>query len=290
MLQSMTGFGKSTTEIPNKKIVVEIKSLNGKQLDINSKIPTAYREKEVEMRTMLSQTIERGKVDFLVSVEQSDASGASKINPYVIQAYYNQIRETVQQMDITFPENWLSVVLRLPEAVRTEIVDLDEYEWKLLHRTVKEALNHLVAFRTQEGKMIEEVLQTKIEAIAELLSQIDQYDAERTVKIKQRMEESLRKLDVVSYDENRFEQEMIYYIERLDISEEKARLDNHLKYFLTTMRTEHSQGRKLGFIAQEMGREINTLGSKSNHAEMQKLVVRMKDELEQIKEQVLNIL
>ncbi|MDR1738602.1 MAG: YicC family protein [Candidatus Symbiothrix sp.] len=290
MLQSMTGFGKSTTEIPNKKIVVEIKSLNGKQLDINSKIPTAYREKEVEMRTMLSQTIERGKVDFLVSVEQSDASGASKINPYVIQAYYNQIRETVQQMDITFPENWLSVVLRLPEAVRTEIVDLDEYEWKLLHRTVKEALNHLVAFRTQEGKMIEEVLQTKIEAIAELLSQIDQYDAERTVKIKQRMEESLRKLEVVSYDENRFEQEMIYYIERLDISEEKARLDNHLKYFLTTMHTEHSQGRKLGFIAQEMGREINTLGSKSNHAEMQKLVVRMKDELEQIKEQVLNIL
>jgi uncharacterized protein (TIGR00255 family) len=290
MIQSMTGFGKAVIELPGKKISVEIKSLNSKQLDLNAKIPSAYREKEIEIRTLLSQTVERGKVDFFVSIEQGDTMISSKINVGAIENYYEQIKEISDKLNLKIPADCLSVILRLPEAIKTETVEPDENEWKTVKDTITEALKTFVAFRTQEGEMLEKVFKNKIEAIAILLQEIETYDSERVEKIKTRMAETLKKTEIVSYDENRFEQEMIYYIERLDISEEKARLGNHLKYFLETMETEKNQGRKLGFITQEIGREINTLGSKSNHAEMQKLVVRMKDELEQIKEQILNVL
>jgi uncharacterized protein (TIGR00255 family) len=290
MIQSMTGFGKAVIELPGKKIGVEIKSLNSKQLDLNAKIPSAYREKEMEIRTILSQTIERGKVDFFISIDQGDATISSKINTDAIQNYYEQIKEISNKLNLEMPSDCLSLILRLPEVIKTETVEPDENEWKTVKNAISEALKTFVAFRTQEGEMLEKIFKNKIEAIVILLQEIETYDSERVEKIKMRIAETLKKTEIVSYDENRFEQEMIYYIERLDISEEKARLGNHLKYFLETMATEKNQGRKLGFITQEIGREINTLGSKANHAEIQKLVVRMKDELEQVKEQILNVL
>jgi uncharacterized protein (TIGR00255 family) len=290
MIQSMTGFGKAVIELPCKKISVEIKSLNGKQLDLNTKIPSIYREKEIEIRTLLSQTIERGKVDFFISIDQGDTAISSKINAGAIKNYYEQIKELSDKLNLEIPSDCLSAILRLPEAIKTETIEADENEWKTIKDAISEALKAIIAFRTQEGEMLEKVLKNKIKAIVNLLQEIEIYDSERVEKIKTRMAETLKKTEIVSYDENRFEQEMIYYIERLDISEEKARLGNHLSYFLETMETEKNQGRKLGFIIQEIGREINTLGSKSNHAEMQKLVVRMKDELEQMKEQILNVL
>ncbi|MDR2804105.1 MAG: YicC family protein [Dysgonamonadaceae bacterium] len=290
MIQSMTGFGKITTELPGKKISVEIKSLNSKQLDINTRIPNAYRDKEIEIRNLLSQTVERGKVDFSIYSDNVDTNVSSKINPMAVEMYYRQIRDAAQKLQLDLPDDWFSILLRLPDAVKTEIVEPDETEWKIVKNTIQEALKAFVAFRIQEGKMLETVFRTKVEAILALLKEVDNYDGERTEKIKNRLYDSIKKLELSGYDENRFEQEMIYYIERLDVNEEKSRLDNHLKYFLETMNNEKSQGRKLGFIVQEMGREINTLGSKSNHAEMQKIVVQMKDELEQIKEQILNVL
>ena len=291
MIQSMTGFGKVTAEFPGKKISVEIKSLNSKQLDLSTRIPTVYREKEIEIRNLLCRRIERGKVDFCIYMESTDTSASSKINVDVVKAYYEQIKETAQVLDVDVPNDWFSQVLRLPDALKTDWADLDNKEWLWLEQTIQQALDNLVSFRRQEGEMIAAVFQSKIDAIAQFLQEIDSFDPERLEKIKTRMEESLRKINNSNaYDENRFEQELIYYIERLDVSEEKMRLDNHLKYFINTMNNEKSQGRKLGFISQEIGREINTLGSKSNHAEMQKLVVRMKDELEQIKEQILNVL
>ena len=290
MIQSMTGFGKVTTELPGKKLSVEIKSLNGKQLDISTRIPNAYRDKEIEIRSLLSQTIERGKVDFSIYLDNVDTNISSKINQTAVEMYYKQIQDTAQRLQIDLPVEWFSVLLRLPDAVKTEIVELDDTEWRIVKKTVRDALKAFVAFRAQEGVMLEKVFRTKIAAIAGLLQGIDVYDLERIEKIKTRLHDSIKKLDIPGYDENRFEQELIYYIERLDVNEEKSRLDNHLKYFLETMANETSQGRKLGFIAQEMGREINTLGSKSNHVEMQKMVVQMKDELEQIKEQIQNVL
>ena len=289
MTQSMTGFGKAVTELPNKKISAEIKSLNSKQLDLNTRIPTIYREKELEIRTLFAPTIERGKVDFFLSIEQTETAASSKINVAAIENYYRQIKEAADKLNIAVPSDWFSVLVRLPEAVKTETAELDENEWNVVKSTIQEALKAFTDFRIQEGVMLENVFKNKIEQISHLLSKIEKYYPERLEKIKTRITDGLKKLDSV-YDENRFEQEMIYYIERLDINEEISRLNNHLKYFLETMETEKSQGRKLGFIAQEMGREINTLGSKSNHAEMQKIVVQMKDELEQIKEQILNVL
>jgi uncharacterized protein (TIGR00255 family) len=291
MIQSMTGFGKITKELPGRKINVEIKSLNSKQLDINTRIPTPYRDKEMEIRNLLAQTIERGKVDFVIYIDNVDTTVLSKISSTAIETYYKQIVEAARKLQIAMPSDWFSILLRLPDVVKTETAEeLDETEWELVKQTILEALEALEAFRTQEGTMLENVFRTKIAAISALLKEVDAYEPGRTEKIKTRLHESLKKLTLHDHDENRFEQEIIYYIERLDVNEEKARLDNHLKYFLETMDKEKSQGRKLGFIAQEMGREINTLGSKSNHVEIQKIVVRMKDELEQIKEQVLNVL
>jgi uncharacterized protein (TIGR00255 family) len=290
MIQSMTGFGKAEIDLPGKKITIEIKSLNSKQLDVNTRIPAAYREKEIEIRNMLAQEVERGKVEFIITLDAIGKSVSSAINQTVVKNYYEEIKGLSENLNIALPTEWFSIILRLPEAIKTEVTELDEKEWVAVQQAIKKALKSLNAFRKQEGLMLENVFIDKIDKIEQLLKEIDLYETERVEKVKNRIQEGLAKTDFGSYDENRFEQELIYYIERLDINEEKSRLSNHLKYFVETLRSEKSQGRKLGFISQEIGREINTLGSKSNHALIQKLVVQMKDELEQIKEQIFNVL
>lgn len=287
----MTGFGKATCEFGNKKIVVEIKSLNSKQLDLSTRISGLYREKDIEVRNELSQKLERGKIDFALYVDNSGKESVTLINQTVIESYYQQIKTLSENIGIEVPSNWFDVLLRLPDAMKTETVELDENEWLEIRKTIGLALNQLIAFRIQEGKSLETVFNNKISNIGRLLEETAPYEAERVEKIKERLEENLRALsDKIDYDRNRLEQELIFYIEKLDVNEEKVRLRNHLNYFLETMQHEKSPGKKLGFIAQEIGREVNTLGSKANNSEMQKIVVLMKDELEQIKEQVLNVL
>lgn len=291
MIQSMTGFGKATCEYANKKIVVEIKSLNSKQLDISTRISGLYREKDIEIRNELSQQVERGKVDFALYVDNSGKESVTQINQAVIESYYQQIRQISENIGIEVPSNWFEVLLRLPDTMKTETIELDENEWIEIRKTIAEAVQQLRNFRIQEGKSLEAVFNARIAHISELLTQIEPFELERVEKIKTRLEENLQALsDKIDFDNNRLEQELIFYIEKLDVNEEKVRLRNHLEYFIETMQSEKAPGKKLGFIAQEIGREINTLGSKSNHSEMQKIVVAMKDDLEQIKEQVLNIL
>jgi uncharacterized protein (TIGR00255 family) len=290
MVQSMTGFGKAEIEFSNKKIIIEIKSLNSKQLDTNIRIPNIYREKDIEIRNLLSQSVERGKVELSIITDTSDKT-TNVINQAVVKNYYEEIKKISEELHVDIPENWLSTVLRLPDSIKTDTSELDENEWKVIRKGIEKALVNLNEFRTQEGLMLENVFKTKIGNIEELFKEIEIYEPERIEHIKTRIQESFLKSESVrQYDENRFEQELIFYIDRLDINEEKSRLNNHLKYFIETLENEKNQGRKLGFIAQEIGREINTLGSKSNHAAMQKIVVQMKDELEQIKEQILNVL
>jgi len=289
MILSMTGYGKADTEFQNKKITVEIKSLNSKQFDINLRIPSIYKDKEFDIRNKLLQSIERGKVDFTILIDFNDRLQTGKINSNAVEGYYEEIKAIAQLLKINEPADWFSVLLRFPDIVKMEVAELNEEEWKAVAQTIDKALDAFTQFRVQEGKMLEQVFVEKTNNIISLSGEIENYESDRIEKIKIRMQESLRKLEI-EYDDNRFEQEMIYYIERLDISEEKARLSNHLNYFSETMIKEKSQGKKLGFIVQEIGREINTLGSKSNHAAMQQIVVRMKDELEQIKEQILNVL
>jgi uncharacterized protein (TIGR00255 family) len=291
MVQSMTGFGKATCENGNKKIVVEIKSLNSKQLDLSTRISGLYREKDIEIRTELSQQLERGKIDFALYIDNSGKESVSQINKSVLIAYYEQIKDISNSTGMEMPSNWFEVLLRMPDALKTEMVELDENEWVLIKSTINQAVSQLIEFRIQEGKSLEIVFLTKINRIAELLDQVAPFENERIEKIKLKLEENLQSIsDKISYDKNRLEQELIFYIEKLDVNEEKVRLKTHLDYFIETMKHEKSPGKKLGFIAQEIGREVNTLGSKSNHSEMQKIVVLMKDELEQIKEQVLNVL
>lgn len=291
MVQSMTGFGKATCENGNKKIVVEIKSLNSKQLDLSTRISGLYREKDIEIRTELSQQLERGKIDFALYIDNSGKESVSQINKSVLIAYYEQIKDISNSTGMEMPSNWFEVLLRMPDALKTEMVELDENEWVLIKSTINQAISQLIEFRIQEGKSLEIVFLTKINRIAELLDQVAPFENERIEKIKLKLEENLQSIsDKISYDKNRLEQELIFYIEKLDVNEEKVRLKTHLDYFIETMKHEKSPGKKLGFIAQEIGREVNTLGSKSNHSEMQKIVVLMKDELEQIKEQVLNVL
>ena len=286
----MTGFGKVTAELSSKKVTVEVKSLNSKQLDLSTRIPSIYREKEMEVRSLLLQKLERGKVEFNIYIESTDKSMVTQINASAMADYYRQIVEVSTQLGIALPNDLLSTLLRMPDVIKTDTAEADEAEWNEVRGLVEQAIQHLIDFRMQEGVMLQRLFEQKIRNIAALLEQVSVYEVERVEKIKSRIKDNLQKLADQDYDKNRFEQEMIYYIEKLDVNEEKTRLDNHLKYFLTTMQEGHGQGKKLGFIAQEMGREINTLGSKSNHAEMQKIVVQMKDELEQIKEQVLNVL
>ncbi|MDR1814032.1 MAG: YicC family protein [Tannerella sp.] len=290
MIQSMTGFGKTIAELPNKKVTVEIKALNSKQMDILVRSVPTYREKEMEIRSLLSQTLERGKVEFIITVEHTGASADTMINTAVLESYKNQIETISQKFGLKTPDDWFPMLMRLPEVITTDAEELDEEEWKVVYNAINEAINKLQEFRIQEGAMLGKFFEQKIARIAELLKSIEPYENERIEKIRSRIMENLYNVPEIQVDINRLEQEMIYYIEKLDINEEKSRLDNHLKYFLKTLGGGEGQGKKLGFIVQEIGREINTLGSKSNHAEMQQIVVRMKDELEQIKEQILNVL
>lgn len=290
MIQSMTGFGKVTTELPTKKVTIEIKALNSKQMDIFARIPPVYREKEMEIRSVLSKRLERGKVEFVITTENIGKDIATKINASVVESYKEQIEEIAEALNINQPEDWFPTLLRLPDVIKTEMVDADEEEWFIVYEAINQAINKLCEFRIQEGEMLFGLFVRKIENIAELLKQIEPYEKERVEKIKNRIMENLQNVPEVQVDANRLEQEMIYYMEKLDINEEKNRLDNHLRYFMETLHNSCGQGKKLGFIVQEIGREVNTLGSKSNQAEMQKIVVLMKDELEQIKEQVLNVL
>ena len=292
MIQSMTGYGKATAELSDKKINVEIKSLNSKAMDLSTRIAPLYREKEIEIRNEIAKALERGKVDFSLWIDKKDACELiTPINQDVVVAYYERIRTISETTGIPAPEDWFSTLLRMPDVMtKNDIQELSEEEWKAVHATVLQAIQNLVDFRIQEGAALEKKFREKISNIAKLLTSVDPYEKERVEKIKERITDALEKTISVDYDKNRLEQELIYYIEKRDINEEKQPRSNHLKYFINTMEDGSGQGKKLGFIAQEMGREINTLGSKSNHAEMQKIVVQMKDELEQIKEQVLNVM
>ena len=291
MIQSMTGFGKVTAELPSKKITIELKSLNSKQLDMYVRISPVYREKEMLIRNELLQALERGKIEAMINVEDIGIECSAKINLPVLNSYYEQIKTIAEQLDIPVPDNWFQTLLRMPDVITNDLSEEpDDAEWEIVHQAIREAIRQLIDFRKQEGSRMQELFEQKITNITRLLEQVDAYENERIDRLRTRITESLKKLPDVEYDSNRFEQEMIYYIEKLDINEEKTRLDNHLQYFTDTLQNEVGQGKKLSFIAQEIGREINTLGSKSNHVEIQKLVVQMKDELEQIKEQVLNVL
>lgn len=291
MIQSMTGYGKAVVAYNGKKINVEIKSLNSKTLDVSTRIAPLYREKEMELRQMIAQELIRGKVDFSLWVEKDAAADAIPINGALVENYYHQIQDISAKTGIPLPNDWFYTLLRMPEVMtKTEVEVLEDEEWNVACKAVQEALGNLKAFRKQEGEALQKKFSEKLDNIESLLASIEQYEKIRVEKIRSRIIEGIKSVSEVDYDKNRLEQELIYYIEKLDISEEKQRLANHLKYFRSTMTEEDAQGKKLGFIAQEMGREINTTGSKSNLAEMQNIVVMMKDELEQIKEQVLNAL
>lgn len=291
MIQSMTGYGKSVVTYKGKKINVEIKSLNSKTLDLSTRIAPLYREKEMEMRQAITAQVVRGKVDFAIWIEKDAAADAAPINAALTENYYNQIKAIARNSGIPEPQDWFATLLRMPDVLtRTETEVLDEEEWHAVRQAVDDAIARLVSFRTQEGAALERKFREKVDNIEALLAEIEPYEKSRVEKIRVRIVDGLKAIPDVEYDKNRLEQELIYYIEKLDISEEKQRLANHLKYFRETMDEAAGQGKKLGFIAQEMGREINTTGSKSNNAEMQNIVVKMKDELEQIKEQVLNAL
>ncbi len=287
----MTGYGKADAEFQGKKIHVEIKSLNSKALDLTTRVAQLYREKEMEMRAMIQSSLERGKVEFSLWVEKGETVTAASINGNIVAAYAQQIKEISDKLGWNFPADPWSVIVRLPEITQSNAAEtLSEEEWGVVRQAVQEAIDHLVAFRKQEGVALAAKFAEKLDNIASLMEQIVPFEQSRVAKIRERLETRLEELKGVDYDKNRLEQELIYYIEKLDISEEKQRLANHLNYFRETMQNGHGQGKKLGFIAQEMGREINTTGSKSNQAEMQNIVVKMKDELEQIKEQVLNVM
>lgn len=292
MIQSMTGYGKATRTFENKKITAEVKSLNSKQADINTRLNSFYREKDVELRNRVTRRLSHGKIDLIITVEDLAQEPSATINTNVLSSYLNQINAVVDTLGIQKPDNVLELMLRMPEVFQSgETKQLTDEEWTVVLEAVDEAMSQLVAFRSQEGKSLDTMFREKIENITNLLAQVEPYEGERIEKIRTRLEENLKTLeDRVAIDRNRLEQEMIFYLEKLDINEEKVRLRNHLKYFLETLDNEPEPGKKLGFIAQEMGREINTLGSKSNHSEMQIIVVKMKDQLEQIKEQVLNVL
>ena len=291
MIYSMTGYGKSVATFQDKKICVEVRSLNGKAMDLSTRIAPQFKNREMEIRTLITNTLERGKVDFSLWIEQGEKADMPSINSAVMQNYIEQMKEVASVTGVALPQNMFEVLLRMPEVIaRKEIYEATDDEWSAVLVCVNEALEELLAFRKQEGEALACRFRKNIDNIRGLLLSVEPFEKERVEKIRARITDSLEKIAGAEYDSNRLEQELIYYIEKLDVNEEKQRLTNHLKYFTETMDGDKGQGKKLGFIAQEMGREINTLGSKSNHAEMQNIVVKMKDELEQIKEQVLNIM
>jgi len=286
MIQSMTGFGKATLQLPSKKITVEIKSLNSKGLDLNVRMPSVYRELELGLRNEIALQLERGKIDFSIYVEMTGEQTSTKINVPIVKSYINQMKEVIADADET---ELMKMAVRMPDATKTERDEIDENDWAEIQKVIKEALQNIANFRIDEGKSLEQEFQLRIGNIRQYMTDALALDPERVEAIKDRLQTAISELQV-NVDENRFEQELIYYLEKLDITEEKVRLTTHLDYFIETIKGTEANGRKLGFITQEMGREINTMGSKANHAQMQKLVVMMKDELEKIKEQVLNVL
>lgn len=292
MLKSMTGFGKAVNQFENKKITVEIKSLNSKQADIIAKIPTLYKEKEMELRNMLTKALNRGKIELSVWINQNEAEKNLQLNKSVIKNYYEQLTELAESLNRNVDkEQILDIIMQFPDVMKTEIKELDKNEWLIIKQTVVNALSEIEKFRAQEGKVLESDFGQRIKQIESLLLQIEPFAESRIEKVKERIKQNFKEnLKEVDADNNRFEQELIYYLEKLDITEEKVRLAHHCNYFIETMNEKESQGKKLGFIAQEIGREINTIGSKANHSDIQKIVVQMKDELEKIKEQVLNVL
>ncbi|APG60693.1 YicC/YloC family endoribonuclease [Christiangramia salexigens] len=285
MIQSMTGFGKSFSQIPNKKITVELKSLNSKNFDLNARIPSQYREKELDLRNLISNSLGRGKVDLSIYVEFTGEQTSTNINLPVVKNYMDQLREVVNASEVEL----LKMAVKMPDALKTVRDEIDEEEFNAIEEAVIAALKEINSFRTDEGQALEKDLKLRITNIQELLEQIIKMDPERVEAVRERLRKGIEEIKEQA-DENRFEQEIVYYIEKFDITEEKVRLDNHLDYFQKTLDSSDSNGRKLAFISQEIGREINTIGSKSNFAPMQQLVVQMKDELEKIKEQILNVL
>jgi uncharacterized protein (TIGR00255 family) len=291
MIRSMTGYGKAECLLADKKLTIEVKSLNSKQLDTNTRLPSLYKEKEIDIRQLIASELERGKVDCSFYYELSGDASPGSINEPVVKAYYEQLYRISGELGLETSLELLSTVMRMPDTIRTEKTEIDEEEWTQVKASLKKALDQVNEFRIQEGQSMDSDLRLRVEAIRQKLEQVEPFEKERIDLIRERIDKSLEELGMKdSVDENRFEQELIYYMEKLDISEEKVRLANHCQYFLETMEDKVPAGKKLGFISQEMGREINTLGSKANHKEIQKLVVEMKDELERIKEQVLNVL
>lgn len=286
MIQSMTGFGKATLQLPTKKITIEVKSLNSKGLDLNVRMPSLYREMELGLRNLIASKLERGKIDFSIYIESTAEQTSTRVNVPIVKAYINQLREVYPDADTT---ELMKMAVRMPDTMKVEREEIDESEWATIQTVIEEALQNILNFRKDEGESLEKEFQLRIGNIRQFMNEALALDPERVQAIKERLQTAIAELQV-NVDENRFEQELIYYLEKLDITEEKVRLTNHLDYFLDTIKGTEANGRKLGFITQEMGREINTMGSKSNHAQMQKLVVQMKDELEKIKEQVLNVL
>ncbi len=282
----MTGFGKATLQLPSKKITVEVKSLNSKGMDLNVRMPSIYREMELGLRNEIALKLERGKIDFSIYIEMTGEQTSTKVNVPIVKAYIQQMREVIANADEI---ELMKMAVRMPDALKTERDEIDENDWTEIQKVIKEALDNIANFRQDEGKSLEKEFQLRIGNIRQYMTDALALDPERVQAIKDRLQTAISELKV-NVDENRFEQELIYYLEKLDITEEKVRVTNHLDYFIETINGTEANGRKLGFITQEMGREINTMGSKANHAQMQKLVVMMKDELEKIKEQVLNVL
>ena len=285
MIQSMTGYGKSVLQLPNKKITIEIKSLNSKNLDLNCRMPSMYREKELGIRKQFANSLKRGKVDFSLFVEMTGEAASTQINKSIVNQYITQLKDVVDGDEVEL----LKMAIRLPDATSTEREEIDDEEWKQIQNHIDTALKALVEYRVHEGESLETDFKKRIKSIDELLEEVIKIDPERIEAVRERLRKGIADLKE-NVDENRFEQELVYYIEKFDITEEKVRLHNHLDYFIKTLNSKDSNGKKLGFITQEIGREINTIGSKSNYAPMQKLVVQMKDELEKIKEQLLNVL
>ncbi|TAJ11972.1 YicC family protein [Marinilabiliaceae bacterium JC017] len=291
MIYSMTGYGKSVCELPQKKISIEIKSLNSKQLDLNTRIPNLYREKDIEIRNLVGTKVSRGKVDVSFYIEAASSDKITNINTPVVEQYYDQIKPLASKLNLEEKTDFLRIIMPLPDTVKIEQAELDETEWVAIKAGIENATEELIQFRKQEGAILEKDIKQRINTIAQLQTAIEPFESERIEKIRTRIRENLNELpEKNKIDENRFEQEIIFYLEKLDITEEKVRLTNHLKYFLETLDTDKPVGKKLGFISQEIGREINTLGSKANDANIQRMVIQMKDELEKIKEQILNIL
>ena len=285
MIQSMTGFGKHTVQLPTKKITVELKSLNSKTLDINARMPVAYRGKEMELRKSIAENLKRGKIDFGLYVEITGEETSADVNTGVVKGYMNQLRTIAEGDDLRLME----MALRLPDALKTDRNDLDETEYKAIRETLDTALKEIQDFRVKEGAILEADFEQRIRSLGSMLEDVEKIDPDRLDSIRERLDRAIKELRT-EVDANRFEQELIYYLEKYDITEEKVRLKNHLEYFMETLHSSDSNGKKLGFICQEIGREINTIGSKANYAPMQQLVIRMKDELEKIKEQMLNVL